>query len=77
MNSAIKSGSSNFRAILAVALILSVLVISGCMREPEVCDYDGVCLVNETDNCADCKDVLGRDVEDATGNVIYFNDLNV
>jgi hypothetical protein len=76
MNSAIKSGSSNFRQFWQWHYIICTCYF-WLHERAEVCDYDGVCLVNETDNCADCKDVLGRDVEDATGNVIYFNDLNV
>ncbi|MGV8168794.1 MAG: hypothetical protein ACP5N3_01945 [Candidatus Nanoarchaeia archaeon] len=64
---------ANSRLILAVLVILMLLAlaVAGCMREPEVCNYDAVCAQDETDNCADCKDVLGRDVVDATGNVIY------
>lgn len=59
-------------AILIVLVILSLTIV-GCMREPEVCNYDKVCAENETDNCIDCKDVLGRDVVDVTGNVIYVD----
>jgi hypothetical protein len=59
-------------ALLLILIVLSVTV-AGCMREPEVCNYDGICSETETDNCADCKDVLGRDVVDATGNVIYID----
>jgi hypothetical protein len=65
------------KVAILLLIIAALLSISGCMREPEVCNYDGVCLINETDNCADCKDVLGRDVKDPTGNVIYPSDLNV
>jgi hypothetical protein len=69
--------SSISRTAILFLMIIALLSISGCMREPEVCNYDGICLINETDNCADCKDVLGRDVKDLTGNVIYFDDNNV
>lgn len=72
-----KSKGTIIRAALLLTFILATVVISGCMREPEVCNYNGICTVNETDNCADCKDVLGRDVKDPTGNVIYFDDNNV
>jgi hypothetical protein len=77
MSSASKSKLAIIRAAVLLTFVLASLVISGCsMREPEVCNYNGICAVNETDNCADCKDVLGRDVKDPTGNVIYFNDLD-
>jgi hypothetical protein len=73
-----KSKGAIIRAAILLTFILATVVISGCsIREPEVCNYNGVCAVNETDNCADCKDVLGRDVLSPTGDVIYFNDTNV
>jgi hypothetical protein len=68
---------SVIKTVLLLSFILASLVVSGCVKEPEVCDYNGICLESETDNCADCKDVLGRDVKDPTGNVIYFDDNNV
>jgi hypothetical protein len=76
MSSANKSNSSKssvFRVVLLLTFILAVLVISGCVKEPEVCDYNKICADNETDNCVDCKDVIGRDVQDPTGNVILYN----
>lgn len=52
------------RYILAVILLLLLLVaVTGCVKEAEVCNYDGICVDDETDECADCKDVLGRDIE--------------
>jgi len=46
--------------VLALLLVVSVLVISGCVREPEVCNYDRICTAEETDNCVDCANVLDR-----------------
>lgn len=73
MSSTITLKSSFVRAAIFMALLLGMILVSGCVSEPEVCDYDAICLQNETDNCADCKDVLGRDVKDPTGNVIYID----
>lgn len=67
------SKSSQIRAILLITFILATLVLSGCIREPEVCNYDGICTEDETDNCVDCKEVIGRDVKDPTGNVILYD----
>jgi Na+-transporting methylmalonyl-CoA/oxaloacetate decarboxylase gamma subunit len=50
-----------YLAIVFVLLIL-LAVAGGCMREAEVCNYDAVCTNDETDECADCKNVVGRDV---------------
>lgn len=70
MSSKNKSKSA-IRTILLLSFVLVSLAISGCISEPEVCNYDQICTQDETDNCVDCKNVLGRDVKDITGNVIY------
>lgn len=72
-----QSKSSIIRAVLLLMFIFASLVISGCMKEPEVCNYDAICTVNETDNCVDCKEVLGRDAKDPTGRVIEYDGSNV
>jgi hypothetical protein len=71
--SSISISASMFRAFLLISFIMATVIVSGCVKEPEVCDYNGVCIQSETDNCADCQDVLGRDVKDPTGNVIYID----
>ena len=53
--------------IMALLLVLAMMV-SGCVSEKEVCNYDGICTPDETDNCADCKGVLGRDVPEPVNN---------
>jgi len=51
---------------LMFLLIILTVVVTGCMKEKEVCDYDSICTTDETDNCADCKNVMGRDVGEPT-----------
>lgn len=48
--------------IIGILIISSLLLVSGCVREDEVCNYDAICTDDETDNCADCENVLGRAV---------------
>lgn len=48
--------------ILIISMAFFLLFVAGCMKDPEVCNYDGQCSNDETDNCADCQSVLGRDV---------------
>jgi len=52
-------------AFLIFALMLSFLLvsISGCVKDSEVCNYDGICTHDETDGCADCQNVLGRAIQ--------------
>lgn len=48
--------------ILALLITLTTL-ITGCMRPNDtICNYDGVCTEDETDDCPDCEDVMGRGV---------------
>ncbi|MCF7867027.1 hypothetical protein K9L67_05850 [Candidatus Woesearchaeota archaeon] len=49
-------------AFLMIILILLV-VLTSCMKDPEVCDYDGYCGDNETNNCVDCENVIGRGLD--------------
>ena len=51
---------------LVFLLLLLTMAVTGCMKEKEVCNYDAICTPDETDNCADCKNVLGRDVGEPT-----------
>ncbi|PIN81291.1 hypothetical protein COV13_01705 [Candidatus Woesearchaeota archaeon CG10_big_fil_rev_8_21_14_0_10_32_9] len=51
---------------LMFLLIILTIAVTGCMKEKEVCNYDAVCTADETDNCADCKNVMGRDVGEPT-----------
>lgn len=51
---------------LIFLLIIVAIAVTGCMREKEVCNYDSVCTENETDNCADCAHVMGRDIAEPT-----------
>lgn len=47
---------------LFVLLVLSFFVF-GCVAPSDtVCNYDGVCSDDETDDCVDCADVIGRGV---------------
>jgi starvation-inducible outer membrane lipoprotein len=69
-------GNSVLRITLVVFLLLGAVMLSACVSEPEVCNYNKVCEQNETDNCADCRDVLGRDVKSPTGQVIYVDNYN-
>jgi len=51
------------KAIIILMLLFVLLVaVTGCMRDPGVCNYDGVCQDDETNNCQDCHNVLGRDI---------------
>ena len=44
-------------------VLLLTLFVSGCMRSDDmICNYDGICDDDETDNCPDCANVLGRGV---------------
>ena len=43
-------------------ILILILALTGCMREPGICNYDGVCTEDETDECADCKNTAGRDI---------------
>jgi len=48
-----------FKVIFVIVCMVFLLV--GCINSGDiVCNYDGVCDDVETDNCPDCKDVLGR-----------------
>lgn len=49
--------------VISMMLLILVVALTGCMREPGVCNYDGTCTEDETDECADCKNTLGRDVK--------------
>jgi len=49
--------------LILILLFLVLFSFSGCVRENEVCNYDSICTANETDNCADCQNVLGRAVD--------------
>lgn len=53
------------KSLLVLGLVLAVLLlVSGCMRSPDImCNYDGVCQEWETDDCPDCRNVLGRGVD--------------
>ena len=53
------------KKILAILMILFALlvVMTACMRENTVCDYNGYCSDNETDNCKDCENVMGRGID--------------
>ncbi len=53
-------------SLLMLFLLLLNLFLTGCMKEKEICNYDAICSEEETDNCADCKNVLGRDVAEPT-----------
>ena len=49
--------------IVIIFLLVFMAIITGCMRPNDVlCNYDGVCDENETNDCPDCEDVLGRGV---------------
>ncbi|MCF7872371.1 hypothetical protein K9L97_05040 [Candidatus Woesearchaeota archaeon] len=51
---------------LLVFLVLTLVFLAlftGCMKDKETCNYDGICQDNETDNCVDCENVLGRGVD--------------
>lgn len=52
-------------SIIAIILLLAAfsVFVAGCVRQPEICNYDKVCDDVETDNCIDCVDVLGRNVD--------------
>ena len=60
--------------MLLIFLLIIAVLISGCMRPIDIkCNYDGVCDDWETDDCVDCKDVLGRGVPiPQTNNSDYF-----
>ncbi len=52
------------KTTIMLILMLSLILITGCMRSPETkCNYDGICDKNDTDDCPDCADVLGRGVQ--------------
>ena len=47
--------------IVILSLLIITMLLTGCMRPNNtICNYDGVCEDNETDNCPDCEDVIGR-----------------
>ncbi len=58
------------KSLLILILVLAAVLLSACMREPEVCNYNKVCETNETDNCIDCQSTLGRDIPLPTGHVV-------
>ena len=62
----------NKKSVFALAFLALVLAValSGCMRKPEVCNYDSVCQENETNDCVDCRDVLGRGLDPVTEPVV-------
>lgn len=52
---------NKFVVIMLILLVL-IFAVTGCMRPPQVCNYDGICTEDETDDCVDCKNTLGRDI---------------
>ena len=61
----------HFTTIVFIALLLVAFLVGVSqpgIAEPEVCNYNAICTPDETDNCIDCQDVLGRDIVLVTKN---------
>lgn len=55
---------------LIIVLLIVLTLLTSCVRSDEIkCNYDGVCDDWETDDCPDCRDVLGRGVQIIVDNV--------